>query len=81
MFRTKGIIKYMEKIQAPFTDEEYEMIRYSFKQVANKHGVDAAYPRKIASGVFPCNSNQAKSILKSLQQILHVLKPIPTENV
>lgn len=71
----------MEKIVPPFTQEEYDMIKYSFKRVADKYSADASYPRKIAKGDLAVNTPLSKNILKTLKQILHVLKPLPTENV
>lgn len=71
----------MEKIDAPFTNEEYEIIKYCFKRVADKYGADASYPRKIAKGELAVNTPLSKNILKTLNQTLHVLKPIPAENV
>jgi len=66
----------MKIINKPFTNEEIEMIRYSFKRVADKHGCNPSYVSLIANGHREVNSIQTKNIIKTLKKILHVLKPI-----
>jgi len=64
------------KKNAPFTNEQFRVIKKSFSLLAKKHGVTYQYVRVIALGERPAESKKARAILNDLKNIYQTLSPI-----
>lgn len=58
-----------------FTEDEIYLLKGSYTRLAKKHDCDPGYVKKIAEGDRETNTDKAKAIYLSLEELLTVLKP------
>ncbi len=62
------------KYKIPFTSEEFDLVKYSFKRVGEKHGCSGSMISKVARGLRNPETELGKAVVKTLKEILRTLQ-------